>query len=81
MTPACAPSPGPRRAVAIDESRDREFDAFIATGSTEGCVEGASAILRLINTIVAESVTEPENAENEAKTATFAALVSERYKP
>ena len=81
MTPARASSPGPRGAVAIDESRDREFDDFIATGSTAGCVAGASAILRLINTVVAESVTEAGNAEIEAKTATFAVLVPEQYKP
>jgi hypothetical protein len=74
MTPARAPSPGPRRAVVIDESGDREF---LAATSTIGCVEGVSAILRLVNTILSDALS---SAENEARTALFAASVSERHK-
>jgi len=77
MTPARAPGPGPRRGIAIDESGLREFDAFIAAGSTAGCSAGASAILRLVNAIVTESLS---TAKNEAMTALFAASISERHK-
>lgn len=46
-------------------------------GSTQGCVTGLSAILRLIKLIVAESF---PVAENEAPPATFPTSVSSRDK-
>ena len=77
MKPACAPSPGRRRAIVIDESGDRELDDFLANGSTARCVAGNSAILRLVNEILNESLA---NVKNVARTATFAASISERHK-
>jgi hypothetical protein len=75
MMRASTPSPESRSAIGV--TGDREFEEFIASGSTEGCVAGVSTILRLINTVVAEAIS---IAENKARTATFAASVTERHK-
>jgi hypothetical protein len=75
MMRASTPSPESRSAIGV--TGDREFEEFIASGSTEGCVAGVSTILRLINTVVAESVS---GAENKARTATFPHSVSQQNK-
>jgi hypothetical protein len=48
------------------------------TGSTEGCMAAANAILRLINTVVAESFPVAEIGD---RSATIPPSVSERHNP
>jgi len=64
-----------RRGVAMPPDEGVRKDEGVR--STAGCVEGSSAILRLVNEILSDALSK---AENEARTATFAASVSESHK-